>query len=172
VLNGKRWREKLVQKRPKTRKKKQQACLDHLPATVHRKPEQASQHSCSVLGQRLNITEASQRGAEPLTQGSKSEHTNSSVRDVLPHNANLLPGPAPHTQATRAPDSAQGLQKLCTQPFSLGASSHAPGSTSSQFGKIPQNTYIPQPLTAIRRGPRGGGFQDVPFQCQCKLGWH
>lgn len=146
--------------------------LDHFPATVHRRTEQATQHSCSVLGHRLKLTEASPRGWVPLTQGSESEHRNSSVRDMLLYNPDLLPGPKPHIWATCVPDSAQSLQKLCTQPPSLGASSQAPSSTSSQFGKIPQHTHIPLPLTALRGGPRGGGFKDVPFQCQCKLGWH
>lgn len=38
--------------------------------------------------------------------------------------------------------------------------------------KVSQHGYVPLPLTAIRSDPRGGSFKAVPFQCQCKLGWH
>lgn len=61
VLNGKRWREKSVQKRP-NKGMKRHSCLDHFPETAHRETEQGTQHCCSAPGHRLKSMETSWRG--------------------------------------------------------------------------------------------------------------
>lgn len=61
VLNGKRWREKSVQKRP-SKGMKRHTCLDHFPETAHRGTEQGTQRCCSAPGHRLKSMETSRRG--------------------------------------------------------------------------------------------------------------
>lgn len=113
VLNGKRWREKSVQKRP-NKGMKRHSCLDHFPETAHRETEQGTQHCCSAPGHRLKSMETSWRGWVPLNPQSWSQHRNSSPSCVLLHNPHLLLPPCPHTsyvssRLSSSPRSAEAL---------------------------------------------------------------
>lgn len=127
-------------KGPQKGKKKRQGCLDHFLATVHRRT--GASH-CSTAAQFFGMDWSSRRGRVPPTQGTNLSTATVSLEMCYYISRIFYLAPHP-TSKLRV---FQTWPKVCTLPFSLGASSEAPGSTSSQFGKIPQHTYSPAPAS-------------------------
>lgn len=93
MLNGKRWRQKTVQKRPPKREEEETRLFGSLSSYSSQKDcSKPLQHSCSVLGHGLKLMERPS-ASHP---GNESEHRNSSVRDVLLYKPDILPGPTPN----------------------------------------------------------------------------
>lgn len=158
------------------KKMKKNISLDHFSEAVHRRTEQAIQHCCSVLG--TDKSPQSLHGmAECLSTnraGWSTERAPSAKEYCI---TQLYFLDTPHRSYTHE-FQTQLKPKVCRSsapsplPFILSPMPHERPAVHSENSHGGGANSIPLPLTPRKCGPRGGGFQEVPFQCQCKLGWH